>query len=395
MLANYIICEFYNEYVCNIYKHLCPEERPKNAEGAFIDGQVMMDMLHGVINCAIKAQGGFLYTYPVSDAAIYRRLLFDNPDAAEDLKRRTTTTSDRNSAPNYPSRVTITNPISDKKKQRNKIYIVEDTSDEGNAVSLDIKFLNSFTFFFPDNSEQIQVIRVGAGQSLLRLLFDMYFTPNPAYDPDPSKKDNPANRRYAAGPYYNQIIEIIKAYDEEYPLNGSSEADNAGGGRRAHDFNPSYAHSSIHIGIYTTITSISLRFLLYFFKIILSGILSRDGVRTKEHILKVTKGLIVRGHVTIFDFSCGFLDYDVDGNEQTEDVICQMTSHGPTQEAGKRIMTASASIKREKKNVTRSRRRIHRTRRTRNTKTKKYYLRKTRHTLKKKNKSKSMRRRNK
>ena len=302
IVANYIICEFYKEYACNIYKHLCPNEIPKNDEDTLINAQGMINILHGAINHAIIARGGYLYTYPVSNAAIYRLLLFDDPNASEDLKRRITTKSNRNSAPNFPSRVTITNPISDKKKQRNKIFAVEDTSDEKNAVSLDIKILNSFRFSFPGDS---RVIHVGAGESLLKLLFDWYYIPNPAYDPDPSKQGDPANRRYAQGPYYNQINDIAVEYDGIYPPRLSPEADIPSGGRRAHDFNPSYAHSSIRIGIYTTITSISLRFLLFFFKRILGG---------------PADEFFPDGHVTIFDFSCGFLDYDAEGNEQPEEV---------------------------------------------------------------------------
>jgi hypothetical protein len=436
MLANYLICKFYKEYNCNIFRHICPDERPKNPTGKFLDAQFIIDMFHRAINSAILASNGLLYTHPISNAAIYRRLSFDDSNAEEDLLRRMTTTSTRKSEPYHPSRVTITVPGTAKDEHRNKVFAVEDTTVDKNAVSLDIKILTSFSFSFPGDSRvgDSRVINVGAGESLLKLLLDWY-----SLIPD----SDPPQYSDGMGPYATYLTEIIRLYDEKYRGENppSVEADIGGSGRRAHDFDKSSAYRSSRRGLYTTITSISFRFLSFF--------LCKIGAR----------------HASIFDFSCGFLDYDKDGDERSEEVVCEIQSRhvatqlsqssspssisqssspssisqsssqslslgqsplvldaleqseakrvarqqtrrnkqitveeeeseekDMTQEAGKRIMTAS--IKR-KKNVTRSRRRIHRTRRRRNTKTKKYYLRKTRHTLKKKNKSKSMRRRNK
>ena len=388
IMFNYVICAFYKEYKCDIFKNIPTELMSVPSVAKELRGRLnaadaadaIKKTFDDVIKAEIESKKGALFIYPIADAANYRRLFFDETQKTENLYKLLTTRRVRDSEQFKPGRVTIAYPptdlLPDPPRYRNKIFVVEDTLE---AVSLDAICLNSFKFKFRVLGESPD-IHVGAGESLFKLLLDWYsLIPT-----------NPPRYEKGKGPYATYLNEIIRLYDEKYAASPSTEFDD--GVHRGHDFSRSTSYSSIRIGSYQTITSISLRFKLFLFeKMGASGI-------------------------NMFDMTCGCIDYDENGEEQPIGAEVSLQQLGPTQfsqdssryvsfikreeedgdedmtAGGKRIMTASASIKR-KKNVTR--RRIHRTRRTRNNKTKKYYLRKTRHTLKKKNNSKSMRRRNK
>ena len=472
IMFNYVICAFYKEYKCNIFKNIPTELRSvvsvaDNPENEYAIKKKFDD----VIKAEIESQKGALFIYPISDAANYRRLPFDETMQEENLYKLLTTKRDRNSEEFKPGRVTIayppTDPPTDPTYYRNKIFVVDHTRE---AVSLDAICLNSFKFKFETSPD---IIHVGAGESLFKILLDWYSL-------DLTDPDNPTYR-HGNGPYASQLNKIIKEYDETYHASTSTEIDEDL--HRGHDFSMSTSYSSIRIGPYNTITSMSLRFILFLFK------------------------CIGAWGINMADITCNCIDYDKDGKEYASGTEEPLQKLGPTQPSqerddyfreiqeaarveaarveaarkaaeeaaeaarveaaikaaeesaeearveaarkaaeearveaaskrskrkkiktsktskseeiitskkikdmneeedpthmkvgGKRSMTASVSIKR-KKNVTRSRRRIHRTRRRHNSKTKKRSVRKrtrkTYATTHGKHKNKSMRRRNK
>jgi hypothetical protein len=261
IVANYFICKFYKGYTCNMYKHV-----PLNCQTDTDDGNpIIQEYDDAICNASNR---GFLYTYPISNAASYEYLPYTNESGQSLCTLLPTHDEDRSSAP-HPSRVTISNPLrTDKKIQRNKVYSVENTLG---SASLDIIILTSFKFNFDGH-----IIEVAAGESLLALLLTL-------------------NTNYP-----DEMTEIIDLYQMTY---GTTSPE----GTRAYNFNQSKFFSNISKGSKETITSTSLRFLLFFFK----------QIGAKK--------------ATIFDFSCGVLDFTPEGEDQPIEVVSELQKF-PTQE---------------------------------------------------------------
>ena len=254
IVANYFICKFYKGYTCNMYKHVALKFQTDTENGV----PIIEEYDNAICNASNR---GFLYTYPIGNAASYVYLPYINESGQSLCTLLPTHDEDRSSAP-HPSRVTVSKPGHiDKKIQRNKIYSVEDTPG---PASLDIIILTSFKFNFAGDE-----ISVAAGESLLALLLTL-------------------NTKYTA-----EMRKMIGLYQGRYGTRSTE-------GTHAYNFNESKSFSNISKGPKTTITSTSLRFLLFFF----------EKIGAKK--------------ATIFDFSCGVLDFTPEGEEQPIEVVDQL-----------------------------------------------------------------------
>jgi hypothetical protein len=260
ILANYFICKFYKDYTCDIYKNVHKSTSQEYVNNIIEEWETDLNSVD------------FLYTYPISNASSWEPLPYtsDNPQKTSISDLLSPRDVDRSKHP-FPSRVTITSPDVEPNIQRNKIYSVENTTE---ATSLDIIILTSFKFNFLGSPE----IVVAAGDSLLTLLLKLNIT------------------------YPAQMQEIIRLYNQTYKNDMSTE------GARAYDFSQSLSISNISRPTKKTITSTSLRFISFFYKVI--------GARK----------------LTLFDFSCGVLDFTPEGADQSDETVEALQHKGLTQE---------------------------------------------------------------
>ena len=279
IVANYFICKFYKDYTCNMYKHV-PEHCKTDAEYGM---QIIQEYDHAIQSAF---NDGFLFTYPISNPASYEKLPYidesglGRPSLSTLLQSRT---GDRSTDP-YPSRVTITSPDVEPNIQRNKVYTVEDTPG---SASLDIIILTSFKFNFLDSPE----ILVAAGDSLLTLLLKLNTD------------------------YPEQMSKMIGLYRNKYPPPDDILTEGESEGLRAYNFTEAEFFNNMTKGSKKTITSTSLRFILFFFE------------------------QIGANKATIFDFSCGVLDFTPEGEDQPDDTVCDFQKLGPTQPSQSQQLT--------------------------------------------------------